>query len=74
MSGEVLRTQVGLDFDQAPAETAAVDLADEQLAQELPGYVECVAGKELGGEDGFDPPSLPAAARARRALWRRLSR
>jgi hypothetical protein len=74
VGGQVIRPQVGLNLDQAAGQPAAVDGPDQELAEEVSGYVKCFAGKELEGEGGFDPPSLPAAARARRALWRRLSR
>jgi len=70
---QVLWAEIGLDLDQAAGEAAPADFPDDDLAEQLAGYVERVAGKELEWEGGFDPPSLPAAL-ARRALWRRLSR
>ena len=47
----VLRPQVGLDLDEAPAEGASTHLTDEDLAEKVSSYVEGVSGEEARGED-----------------------
>lgn len=69
----IFRPEVCLHLDQPAAQAPAADLANDEFAEQVPGYFERVAVEEVGSEDAFDRPSLPADA-ARRALWRRLSR
>jgi len=38
VGGEVLGPEVGLDLDQPAGQAAAVDLADEELAEEVARY------------------------------------
>lgn len=74
MGGEVVRAEVGLDFDDAAGLLATVgEAADEAFADKVGGYLEGVAGVPVEGKDELDRTSL-AAARRRRALRRRFSR
>ena len=76
MGGEIVGAEVGLDFDKAAGQPPPADLANQDLAEEIPGYGQGVAGEEVEAEGAFDPSSFPSSAtcRARRATCRRLSR
>ena len=65
MGGQVVRSEIGLELDHSSAQAPASDLADEDLAEEIAGYREGVAGKETEGKDAFDASSFPS-----RAAWR----
>ena len=76
MGGEIVGTEVSLDLHQATGEPPPGHLANEDLAEEIPGYGQGVAVEEVEAEGAFDPSSFPSSAtcRARRATCRRLSR
>jgi len=50
VGGAVLRTAVGFDLDQPAPAQPAVSLADQQLADEVAGDLQRVAGEEAGAE------------------------
>ncbi len=51
MGGEVVRTQVRLDLDQAAPPRLAVDLADQDLVQQVSRNDACVAFEKRGWKD-----------------------
>jgi len=50
VGGQVLRTEVSLDLDQAAPQPAPVHLADQQLAEQIAGNLEGVAREEAGAQ------------------------
>jgi hypothetical protein len=75
MGGEVVRPQIRLDLDQAAPADEPVGLADQELAAQLAGDRERLAGEEVRAEEAAAwPGQAPAAPWRRAAWWRRFSR
>ena len=52
MRGQVVRSEVRLDFDEPSRQPHSVDLAHQDLAQQVAGDRDGVAVEELGAEQG----------------------